>query len=103
MIIGATRPLPRALLALGGNSVTLSQFSNLDLALLARAAPDVVLAPLFSAEFDVADLAAHLVRLGYRGALRAFTRPLPAPGLVLAELRAQWPQLEIDLIILPND
>ncbi len=103
LIIGATRSLPRALLDLEGVAVTLAQFAMLDADLLARARPDVVLAPLFSTDFDITDLAAHLVRLGFRGAVRAFTRPLPAPKVVVAELRADWPQIDFDLIILPGD
>lgn len=103
LIIGATRALPRALQEMEGAAVTLTQFSALDSGLLTRAAPDVVLAPLFSNDFDITDLAAHLVRLGYVGALRAFTRPLPAPKVVTSELRGSWPQLDFDLIILPGD
>lgn len=103
LIIGATRSLPHPVQQMVGASVTMSQFSRLDASLLARAEPDVVLAPLFSADFDITDLAAHLVRLGYRGALRAFTQPLPAPRVVISELRSDWPQLDFDLIILPGD
>ena len=53
-------------------------------------------------DFDITDLAAHLVRLGYDGALRAYTRPLPAPHVVAAEFKADWPKLDFDLIELPN-
>ncbi|WP_343078960.1 hypothetical protein [Ostreiculturibacter nitratireducens] len=103
LIIGATRSLPLALQAMEGASLTVTQFSDVNSRLLDRAEPDIVLAPLFSNDFDITDLAAELVRLGYDGELRAFSRPLPAPKIVVSELRAFWPELDFDLIILPGD
>lgn len=103
LIVGAARSLPHALEHLDGATVTLVQFRALDARLLARVGPDVVLAPLFSTEFDITDLAERLEVLGYRGALRAFTRPLPEPRVVLAEVRIGWPKLDFDLIVLPPE
>lgn len=67
-----------------------------DAAFLARHAPQVIVAPLFTAGFDLLDFAAGLVRLGYAGSLRALSPPLPNPGLVRRELRAAAPGLDID-------
>ncbi len=102
LIVGANSALPRALEQVAGATVILVRFSAIDRTLLDTVRPNVVLAPLFSNDFDITDLAAHLVRLGYDGALRAYTRPLPAPHVVAAEFKADWPKLDFDLIELPN-
>ncbi len=102
LIVGANSALPRALEQVAGATVILVRFSAIDRSLLDTVRPNVVLAPLFSNDFDITDLAAHLVRLGYDGALRAYTRPLPAPHVVAAEFKADWPKLDFDLIELPT-
>lgn len=102
LIVGSQQTLPRALEGMLGTNVAATAFSDLDGNLLEKMEPDIVLAPLFSSQFDITDLAGHLVRLGYHGIVRAYTRPLPAPKVVAQELRVSWPQLDIDLIILPE-
>ena len=80
-----------------------TRFATLDASTIARIMPDIVLAPLLGKGFDIMDVAAHLVSLGYSGPLRAVTGQLPNPAAVLAELRANCVGLEIDLLILPED
>ena len=86
LIVGAQQTLPKSLQGMLGSDVAATAFSDLDEGVLQKVDPDIVLAPLFSSQFDITDLAAHLVRLGYRGMVRAYTRPLPAPKIVAQEM-----------------
>lgn len=90
-----------ALQGVSGAVVTIIKFPDLDGALLARRQPDIVVAPLIGDRFDILDLAGELDRLGYRGALRAVTRPLPNADLVRREIAAQCPRIDFALIELP--
>ncbi|MCF6315871.1 MAG: hypothetical protein L3J30_06190 [Marinosulfonomonas sp.] len=60
--------------------------------------PDIILAPLVTAYFDMLDLAIRLDQLNYEGRIRAITPPLPDPDLVLHEIRFECPALDFDLI-----
>ncbi|MDI3337286.1 hypothetical protein QKW60_12780 [Defluviimonas aestuarii] len=81
-------------------SVETIKFGELDLVFLARATPDIVIGPLFERQWDVLDLAARLIRLGFGGRLYAVTPPLPDAGEVIAEIRRQNLEITIDLIVL---
>ena len=102
LLIGARHTLPEPLLSMEVVAVDVASFDAVTSELLHSSAPEVVLAPLFSTEFDITDLADRLVSLGYSGALHAYSRPLPAPRMVIDELRRDWPQLSFDLIELPK-
>jgi len=71
------------------------QWPRLTADLIARLAPDAVVAPLMTPAWDVCDLAAHLLALGYRGRVLIDCAPLPRPGMVLAEVQALVPGLPI--------
>lgn len=81
-------------------SVQTIKFGELDLVFLARATPDIVIGPLFERQWDVLDLAARLIRLGFGGRLYAVTPPLPDAGEVIAEIRRHNLEITIDLIVL---
>lgn len=83
-----------------GPALVLTRYVTLDASLLARVMPDLVIAPLFGPGFDILDLAQRLMVLGYRGPLRALTRPLPDPGAVIGEVRGHCRGIDFDLIIL---
>lgn len=61
---------------------------------------DLVLSALMDDGFDALDVARRLAKAGFRGRYRAVTVPLPDPGAVLAEVRAEAPGLDFDLFIL---
>lgn len=79
-------------------TVVASRMANLGAELLDRVAPQAVVGPLIARDWDILDLALLLAGLRYGGALYACTRPLPRSGLVLDELRASCPGLEIVLL-----
>lgn len=58
-----------------------------------------VVAPLFTPDFDVLDLAERLVDLGFRGTLTVICPPLPDRALVAREIAAQAPGIQVELQI----
>ncbi|MEM0936053.1 MAG: hypothetical protein AAF646_09225 [Pseudomonadota bacterium] len=60
--------------------------------------PDAVLSPLFWRGGDGVETAALLDQLDYANPYRIVTPVLPRPDLVLRELRAACPKLDIELI-----
>lgn len=98
LVLGAVQVIPELARELSGAVVVIGSYEAITAELIGRNAPDMVLAPLVAAEYDITDLAERLVRAGFRGRLRAYTRRLPDPRMVRAELRAGWPELEVDLI-----
>lgn len=74
-------------------------FADLDAALLAEAAPELVLSPLVDAAFDAVDVARRLGGLGFRGRYLALADRLPNPDAVRAEVRAAAPALDFDLLV----
>jgi len=101
LVVEPSQSLPLALRNLSGAMVTIVKFPTIDRALLDRVQPDMVISALISGQFDILDLAAHLLGLGYRGALRAITPPVPNARLIRAEVAAIWPDLDFALIELP--
>lgn len=101
LVVEPSQALPLALRNLSGAMVTIVKFPTIDRALLERVQPDVVISALISAQFDILDLAAHLKGLGYTGALRAITPPVPNARLIRAEVAQLWPDLDFGLIELP--
>ena len=84
------------------DGMTFADIADLTPALLARLAPDVVLSPLVIGHQDATDLADLLLQAGFRGRYRVVVGALPHPALVLADLRAAAPGLDIDLFPLPH-
>lgn len=71
-----------------GWSVVVTRFSLMRGPVLLRVAPDLVMFPLFGDGYDALQVVERLGELGYRGRLCCVTEPLPAPEVVLGELRA---------------
>lgn len=102
LVVNPSQSLPQALRGVQGVSITIARLSMIDAQLLARVAPDVVLAPLFSPDHDILDLARLLDRAGYTGPLRAWSAPLPDSALVRAEVRQIWGARDFDILEVPR-
>lgn len=98
LIIGPVQHIPEVLGETAGASAILAPFEALDAELLARAAPDIVLAPLIGTDHDVADLAERLSDLGYRGLLRCYSRPVPRRADIVAGLAEAFPEITVDFV-----
>ncbi len=72
-----------------------TRFAHLSAAMLATIQPDLVVAPLFTTGWDIMDLAEVLQSGGYAGPVRILSRPLPRSDLVMSEVRALFPGLEL--------
>ena len=103
LVIDPSQALPRALRGVQGAAITIARIGSLDAALLARVQPDVVLAPLFSPDHDILDLARLLGRIGYVGPLRAYSVPLPNTAIVCAEVRQIWGPRDFDILEIPDN
>ncbi len=75
------------------------RFGKLSPELLALVAPDIVIAPLFGADFDILDLADRLAAAAFAGRLYALTAPLPRPDAVRAEVSGHAPGIAFDLVV----
>ena len=82
----------------GHQSVVLTQMRMLCKSMLANVRPDAIIAPLITADYDIVDLGILLEDLGYRGDLYALTRPLPRAELVILEVGAVCPRLNVRLL-----
>jgi len=102
-VVEPSQSLPLALRGISGAAITIVPLAAVDAALLARTVPDVVISPLLCPEHDILDLARLLDALGYRGALRAYSAPLPNPRLILAEVRQIWQGGDFDILELPPE
>ena len=80
------------------NSVVHARFAALDRQLLDCVTPICVMFPLFSADFDAFQVIERLNALGYCGKICVVTPSLPAPDMVLAELRALTARQTLQLI-----
>ncbi len=76
------------------------RFRDVDIDLVARHDPQMVLSPLVGRGFDIMDVGALLLRCGYLGPLRALTAPLPNLGAVRSEVRSHCVGLDFDLLVL---
>ncbi|MPL73693.1 hypothetical protein DFO80_110109 [Rhodobacter sp. 140A] len=103
LVVEPSQSLPLALRGISGAAITIVPLAAVDAALLARTVPDVVISPLLCPEHDILDLARLLDALGYRGALRAYSAPLPNPRLILAEVRQIWQGGDFDILELPPE
>lgn len=92
--LDAMVPVPAA------SGVSFATLPEVTAASLALDLPDVVLSPLVAERFDCFDVAAQLSEAGFSGRYRAAAGPLPDPGLVLREVRAQFPALDFDIVFL---
>lgn len=82
-----------------GADIAVCNLAGVNREILDQFAPHFVVSPIFAASFDMMDVARRLSQLGFRGGYRAVvSRPLPDPGLVLSEVRAACPCLDVDIL-----
>lgn len=98
LLIDAADVLSRLSPRPGHQSVVLTQMRMLSDTMLANVRPDAIVAPLITADYDIVDLGILLEELGYRGDLYALTRPLPRAELVILEVGAVCPRLNVRLL-----
>lgn len=79
-------------------AVIVTQKRMLCVSMLQNVRPDAVIGPLITAEWDIVDLGMALQSMGYRGDLYALTRPLPRAELVIREVGAVCPSLNVRLL-----
>ncbi len=77
-----------------------ARFDEVDIDLIARHDPELVLAPLVGPGFDIMDVGTLLLRCGFLGPLRALTAPLPNLQTVRSEVRSHCVGLDFDLVVL---
>ncbi|MCL4676311.1 MAG: hypothetical protein KJZ59_09895 [Pararhodobacter sp.] len=82
----------------GRQSVIVTQKRMLGAAMIRAVRPDAIIGPLITAHWDIVDLGIELEQLGYRGDLFALTLPLPRAELVIREVSAVCPALNVRLL-----
>lgn len=98
LLIDAAAALPLLKPQPGRQSVVLTQMRMLCQSMLANVRPDAIVAPLIGPEYDIVDLGILLEDLGHSGDLYALTRPLPRAELVVREVGAVCPRLNVRLL-----
>ncbi|MGO4854853.1 hypothetical protein [Phaeovulum sp. W22_SRMD_FR3] len=98
LVIEPILKLPAALRGVTGASVTLITFAELDRFVLERYHPDVVLAPLMTARYDILDVLQRLHELKFRGSLRAIAPTMPNLMMIRSELRAKARGLDFEVL-----
>lgn len=97
---GALAQMPRHVLAPGAD-VSLSTLACVAARDVTGAgAPDLILAPLTARGFDAMDLLAALTEAGFAGRVLVLTPHMPDVPLVRADVQAQAPALNVDVIAL---
>jgi hypothetical protein len=82
-----------------GNDMRIVDFSGVGADLLDGFNPHFVVSPILTQSFDIMDLATLLWRLRFSGAYRALVEvDLPNPSLVIREVRAACPGLDVDIL-----
>lgn len=76
-----------------------TSYRALNIDLIARHDPHLVVAPLVGPGFDILDVGAQLLRSGFTGSLRALTPPLPNLAAVRAEVKGHFADLDVDLVV----
>lgn len=97
LVIDAMRLLPGATLADRAGSVVVSRLPSIDRTFIDRVAPDIVVAPLFGASFDIIDLVTRLTESGYAGRVVALSGWLPDPETVAEEIRAGAGRMQVEV------
>ncbi len=82
----------------GVQTVVITHRRLLSAGMIQTVRPDVVVAPLIAAKWDLVELADTLVGYGYRGSIFALTKPLPRGELILSELSGLYPPLDFRLL-----
>lgn len=84
-------------------AMVLCHYQQLTHPLLQRIAPDCIVAPLFSAAFDIFELLGVLIEANYRAILVIIAPPLPNGSMVLRELRCAASQMTVQLVEYEDD
>lgn len=100
LLVDIPSALARSIPGVSGSSAIGVALASLNIRCLADVMPDVVISQLFGPGYDILDLAKRLTAMGYGGALRAVTAPLPDLDAVRAEVRDQCSGIDFDLITL---
>jgi hypothetical protein len=96
----AVNGLPRHVLE-PHSYIAKTQFDDMDtIVFTGPDAPDLVLSPLLTPIFDALDLARYLTQAGFAGRYLALVEKLPNAKLIRAEVEAQSPSLNFDIIVL---
>ncbi|KEP71768.1 hypothetical protein DL1_00495 [Thioclava dalianensis] len=101
LLVEAEHELPLALHGVAGLEIRVIELDLVTREEFAEFRPDLVLAPLLTARFDILDLAQRLEAIGYTGALRAYCKPLPNARVVLAEVKNNFPKLDFAIFEVP--
>ncbi len=76
--------------------------SDITVETMAALRPCTVVVPLVCFSFDCTDVAQRLTESEFAGTVRVVGPALPRPDVVLAELRASFPLLDIELVTAPE-
>lgn len=79
-----------------------TEFADLDGKVLRDVDPNIILSPLMDNKFDVIEVVERLRDLGYGGRYRAITEMMPNAEMVRAEIRSYAPNLDFDLLVMPE-
>lgn len=82
--------------------LTFAEFHEVTRNRLDLLSPEVVVSPLLSHSFDCIDLAQLLAALDYKGSYRAIATTLPNPEMIQREIRSICPDLDFDILIVPD-
>jgi len=98
LLIEATQALSLLNPRPGAQTVVVTHRRLLSRKMLETVRPDVIVAPLIAAEWDLVELGEVLEDLGYCGVICALSRPLPRGDLILGELGALYPGLTFRMV-----
>lgn len=82
-------------------SIAVDGPDKIDAVLLATMAPDKVVCPLFSDNYDALVVAQLLTKLGFGGTLMVVAPDLPNPRMVEREIRNQAGGLKVAVVVRP--
>ncbi|MEL6168509.1 MAG: hypothetical protein AAFR35_07440 [Pseudomonadota bacterium] len=78
------------------------EFHEISDVFLETVQPMMVISPLLTDTFDCIDLASVLSSLGFAGQYRAIAGSIPSPDIVRRELNSLCPDLDFDIVNLPD-
>lgn len=98
---GAARAIVLGFPAHPPESIGIEGPEKLDAVLLATMAPDKVICPLFSQDYDALVVAQILSKLGFGGTLVVVAPDLPNPRMVEREIRNQAGGIKVAVVVRP--
>lgn len=79
-----------------------NEIEQLTATILDDAAPTMIFSPLVGDDFDVMDVVEQLSDVGFSGQYRVIADALPNPEMIRKEVRAVAPDLDFDLLMMPD-